>query len=100
MMRPAERKKGPISHLKSEFIGDSLTDRSLLRQTGKGKVIRMLPEVNVLKIGGQSIIDRGKKAVYPLLEEIVKNKKKHKNKIELSKFCKFCRKHTTHKEIK
>lgn len=77
-MSQTERKKKPISHLKSEFIGDSLTDRRLLRETGKGRVIRMLPEVNVLKIGGQSIIDRGKKAVYPILEEIVKNKKKHK----------------------
>ncbi len=29
-----------------------------------------------------------------------RNKKKTKNKIELSKFCKFCRSHTKHKEIK
>ena len=29
-----------------------------------------------------------------------KNKKKHQNKLELKKFCKFCRKHTNFKEIK
>ncbi|MBL7069606.1 MAG: 50S ribosomal protein L33 [Candidatus Omnitrophica bacterium] len=29
-----------------------------------------------------------------------RNKKKQKTKIELSKFCKFCRKHTDHKETK
>ncbi|MEE8359331.1 MAG: 50S ribosomal protein L33 [Candidatus Omnitrophota bacterium] len=29
-----------------------------------------------------------------------RNKKKQKNKVELSKFCKFCRSHTIHKEIK
>jgi len=29
-----------------------------------------------------------------------RNKKKNKTKVELSKFCKFCRKHTAHKEIK
>ena len=29
-----------------------------------------------------------------------KNKKLQKDKIELKKFCKFCRKHTIHKEVK
>ncbi len=29
-----------------------------------------------------------------------KNKKKHQNKLELNKYCKFCRKHTPHKEVK
>ncbi|MCX5702630.1 MAG: 50S ribosomal protein L33 [Candidatus Omnitrophica bacterium] len=30
----------------------------------------------------------------------MKNKKKHQDKLELSKYCRFCRKHTAHKEIK
>jgi large subunit ribosomal protein L33 len=29
-----------------------------------------------------------------------KNKKKHTDKVELKKFCKFCRKTTVHKEAK
>jgi large subunit ribosomal protein L33 len=29
-----------------------------------------------------------------------KNKKKQTEKLELSKFCPFCRKHTPHKEVK
>ncbi|MFH2137944.1 MAG: 50S ribosomal protein L33 [Candidatus Omnitrophota bacterium] len=29
-----------------------------------------------------------------------KNKKKHTEKLELSKFCRSCRKHTPHKETK
>jgi len=29
-----------------------------------------------------------------------KNKKKNPDKLERKKYCKFCRKHTTHKEIK
>ena len=29
-----------------------------------------------------------------------KNKKKHPDKLELKKFCKSCKKHTVHKEIK
>ena len=42
------------------------------------EVLKVLPDVNVLKIGGQSIIDRGRKAVYPIVEEIVANKDLHK----------------------
>ncbi|MBN1913875.1 MAG: 50S ribosomal protein L33 [Candidatus Omnitrophica bacterium] len=29
-----------------------------------------------------------------------KNKKKHQDRLETKKFCRFCRKHTGHKEIK
>lgn len=29
-----------------------------------------------------------------------KNKKKSKGKIELKKYCPYCRKHTVHKEVK
>ena len=42
------------------------------------EVLRVLPDVNVLKIGGQSIMDRGREAVYPIVEEIVANKDQHK----------------------
>ena len=42
------------------------------------EIIRILPDVNVIKIGGQSVIDRGRAAVYPLLEEVVANRKRHK----------------------
>lgn len=38
----------------------------------------MMPDVQVLKIGGQSVMDRGRAAVFPILDEIVKNKNKHK----------------------
>ncbi|MBK3332406.1 50S ribosomal protein L33 [Persephonella atlantica] len=29
-----------------------------------------------------------------------KNKRKHTERLELRKYCKFCRKHTLHREIK
>ena len=29
-----------------------------------------------------------------------RNKKKQQNKLELKKYCRFCRKHTAHKETK
>ena len=43
-----------------------------------GKEFRIQPLVNVVKIGGQSIMDRGARALEPLLEELVEVKQKHK----------------------
>jgi molybdenum storage protein len=38
---------------------------------GEGhEVIRILPDVHVIKVGGQSFMDRGRSAVIPLVEEI------------------------------
>ena len=34
-------------------------------------VHKVLPDVWVLKIGGQSLMDRGAAAIYPILEELV-----------------------------
>ena len=40
--------------------------------------LALLPWVNVVKIGGQSIMDRGRAAVWPLVDEIVANLPRHK----------------------
>jgi len=40
--------------------------------------ISMDPDVKVLKIGGQSILDRGRAALFPVLDEIVAAKDKYK----------------------
>jgi molybdenum storage protein len=40
--------------------------------------IKILPDVNVIKIGGQSIMDRGRPAVFPLIDEVVENAKRHR----------------------
>jgi molybdenum storage protein len=65
-----------LSELGRNLVAGSLTDPELLRQTA-GPVQQILPEANVVKIGGQSIIDRGRKAVFPLIEEIVANLPRH-----------------------
>jgi len=39
--------------------------------------LKIYPDVKMIKIGGQSITDRGRSAMFPILEEIVKNKEKH-----------------------
>ncbi|MFG1300131.1 uridine kinase [Xanthobacter sp. V3C-3] len=56
----------------------SLTDPQLLAAAEAAADYRILPEASVIKIGGQSVIDRGRAAVYPLLEEIVAARKAHK----------------------
>jgi molybdenum storage protein len=38
----------------------------------------MMPDVRVMKMGGQSIMDRGREALFPILEEIVAQKDKQK----------------------
>jgi molybdenum storage protein len=65
-----------LSELGRNLVHGSLTDPDLQRQTA-GPVQQILPEANVVKIGGQSIIDRGRTAVFPLMEEIVENLPSH-----------------------
>jgi len=65
-----------LTELGKILVDGSLTDRGLQAMTA-GRVLPILPEANVVKIGGQSIIDRGGKAVLPLLEEVVENLPRH-----------------------
>jgi molybdenum storage protein len=65
-------------HIDTPLLGESLVAKSLLRTTEADEYFRMQPDVNVLKIGGQSIMDRGSKALFPILEELIKAKEKHK----------------------
>ena len=58
-------------HIDTPLMAESLMDKALLRETETGRVFRPLPDLNVIKLGGQSIIDRGRSVVLPLLDEIV-----------------------------
>jgi molybdenum storage protein len=58
-------------HIDSPLMAESLMDKALLASTDTERVFRPLPDLNVIKLGGQSIIDRGRQVVLPLLEEIV-----------------------------
>jgi len=64
--------------LEGPLLNASLTDASLLAATDQTPDYPILPWVNVIKIGGQSIMDRGRSAVYPLVKEIVANLETHK----------------------
>jgi molybdenum storage protein len=65
-------------HIQSDLMGESLMDKSLLARTDAGSVYRLMPDLTVLKIGGQSIIDRGRTALLPILDELVAARKTHK----------------------
>jgi molybdenum storage protein len=67
-----------ITELGKSLISGSLDEKHLMEQTGEPSPLHILPEANVLKIGGQSVIDRGRAAVFPLIEEIVENLGRHK----------------------
>ena len=55
---------------------ESLVDKNIIART-EAPVSSILPDVNVIQIGGHSIMDRGRSALLPLLEENVANQKKH-----------------------
>lgn len=67
-----------LTRLGEQLVAGSLTDTTLLERTGDGPLLRILPDANVVKIGGQSFIDRGRSAVFPLIEEIKANLGTHK----------------------
>ncbi len=56
----------------------SLTDRELQAAAEQASDFRILPDATVIKIGGQSVMDRGRAAVYPLVDQIVEARSKHK----------------------
>ncbi|WKJ89131.1 hypothetical protein QZJ86_14000 [Methylomonas montana] len=66
------------AELEELLMQRSLTDAQLQVAASAAADFRILPDATVIKIGGQSIIDRGRSAVYPLVDEIVAARKAHK----------------------
>jgi molybdenum storage protein len=56
---------------------ESLVDKGVLAST-ESTVTAILPDVNVIQIGGRSIIDRGRSALLPVLDEIIANQAEHR----------------------
>jgi molybdenum storage protein len=65
-------------HIDTPLMGESLVSKALLKKTEAAEYFRMHPDINVIKIGGQSIMDRGAKALLPILEALIEAKDKHK----------------------
>jgi molybdenum storage protein len=53
-------------------------DRKVLAAADSQPVIPILPDVHIVHIGGASIMDRGKNAIEPLLDEIVRCRQDYK----------------------
>jgi molybdenum storage protein len=66
------------AELEQLLMQRSLTDPELIAAAEAASDFRILPDASVIKIGGQSVIDRGRAAVYPLVDEIVAVRKQHK----------------------
>lgn len=67
-----------LTELGRELVLGNLTDPELLARTARYPVVQILPDANVVKVGGQSFIDRGRAAVFPLVDEIVENLGRHR----------------------
>jgi molybdenum storage protein len=65
-------------HVESPLMGESLVSKALMKRTEAKEYFRMHPDINVLKIGGQSIMDRGAKALLPVLDALITAKERHK----------------------
>ena len=65
-------------HIESDLMGESLVSKALLKSTEAKEYFRMHPDINVLKIGGQSIMDRGGKTLIPILSALIEAKEKYK----------------------
>ncbi len=66
------------THIQSQLMRESLQDRGVLSKTESDRDLRIFPDVSMVSIGGQSIFDRGKSAILPLVDELAVVKKRHK----------------------
>src|SRR5262245_22480652 len=65
------------AELETLLMQRSLTDPQLEAAADAATNFRILPDATVIKLGGQSVIDRGRSAVYPLVDEIASAREVH-----------------------
>jgi len=68
------------THIQSPLMRESLQDRRVVAGTDSDRDVHVFPNAALIGIGGQSIFDRGKDAILPLVDEIAAIKatdKKH-----------------------
>jgi molybdenum storage protein len=58
------------THIQSRLMKESLVDRRVIARTASEREFEILPNVTLVGIGGQSIFDRGRDALLPLVAEI------------------------------
>jgi len=67
-----------IKHVASPLARQTLLDDGLTRPVAGGRPIRILPWLQVVKIGGRSIMDRGPDAILPVVDELRKVLPEHR----------------------
>ena len=77
-MALVREKDGKRLHVKSALMGESLVSKEFIEQLDIAPQERLYPDIAIMKIGGQSICDRGVKALPAILKEIVRNRQDHK----------------------
>jgi molybdenum storage protein len=63
------------------LIANALGESPLTTQSAKGfdyQPVAMMPDTRVIKVGGQSVMDRGRQALFPILDELVAVKDRYK----------------------
>ncbi|MFO0742546.1 MAG: hypothetical protein U0270_42125 [Labilithrix sp.] len=68
------------THIESSLMHESLVDRRVIATTDSQNEFSIMPDVVLVSIGGQSIFDRGKSAILPLVKELgeIRATRKHK----------------------
>ena len=77
-MALVREKDGKRLHVKSRLMGESLVSKKFIDGLETAPQRRLFPDINILKIGGQSICDRGAHVLPQIIKEIAANRKKHK----------------------
>jgi len=77
-MALVREKDGKRLHVKSALMGESLVSKEFIGQLAIAPQKRLYPDIAVMKIGGQSICDRGAMALPGILKEIVRNRQDHR----------------------
>lgn len=67
-----------IKHVASPLARQTLLDKDLTSPVAGVRPVRLLPWLQVVKIGGRSIMDRGRDAILPLVDELRKLLPEHR----------------------
>ena len=65
------------AHITSRFTRESLIDKDMIDSTEIPNQFRVMPDLNIIALGGKSILDRGASAILPLARELVANRFKY-----------------------
>ena len=77
-MALVREKDGRRLHVKSKLMGESLVSNALLDSIEPAPQVRLFPDINILKVGGQSICDRGARVLPAIIKEIAANREHHR----------------------